>query len=1023
MKKYLLLSFMLLVSLISKADVSFSMSATKVKAGDNFTLPVVVTNDEQFAGFELRIYLPEGISFQGTTRATRIQAGSRLAGFTITGKDQDDKSYKILVASLEGEMIATGDDALFNILLQADENATLGNSDVKLAVIRYTDTNETLHNLSDVTASVKIYKMFDVTASPSGETMGSVAGAGSYESGTNATLTATANMGYEFTKWSNDVTDNPYVFAVNSDVTLTAMFLAITYSITYNLNGGSLTTDKNSFTIDTETFTLDSPTKTGYDFGGWFDNEGLTGTAVTQITKGTTGAKTLYAKWTPTQYTITYNLNGGSIEGTNPANYTIESADITLINPTKIGYTFAGWTGTGLEEAAKSVTIAKGSMGNRSYTATWTINQYTITFDTKGGSEVAAITLDYGAEVTAPADPTKNGYTFGGWDPALPATMPVDGAKLTAIWTPTQYTLTYNLNGGSIEGTNPANYTIESENITLTNPTREGYTFAGWTGTGLSGATQTVTIAQGSIGNRSYVATWTPITYTLTYDLAGGTLATANPSEYTIESAAITLTNPTREGYTFAGWTGTGLSGATQTVTIANGSTGNRSYVATWTPITYTLTYDLAGGSVSTANPASYTIESAAITLTNPTREGYTFAGWTGTGLEEAAKSVTIAKGSMGNRSYTATWTINQYSMTFVFGNGQENQVITQDYGTTLTAPTPNEWTGHTFKGWNPEVPATIPAEDKTFTAQWDVNKYKLTFMVDDQVYSQTDVEYDAAIVVPENPTKEGYTFTSWDAAIPEKMPANDLTFNAQFTINQYSMTFVFGNGQENQVITQDYGTTLTAPTPNEWTGHTFKGWNPEVPATIPAEDKTFTAQWDVNKYKLTFMVDDQVYSQTDVEYDAAIVVPENPTKEGYTFTSWDAAIPEKMPANDLTFNAQFTINQYYVIYIVKEQEWARDQFNYGETIVLRDAPTLEPGEIFVRWDSDEDYVTMPAHDITYTAVIDLPNGIVQVFQDKETAAVYTITGVLIDKNMSVSEVMKLAKGLYIVNGHKIYIK
>ena len=361
--------------------------------------------------------------------------------------------------------------------------------------------------------------------------------------------------------------------------------------------------------------------------------------------------------------------------------------------------------------------------------------------------------------------------------------------------------------------------------------------------------------------------------------------------------------------------------------------------------------------------------------------------------------------------------------MTFVFGNGQENQVITQDYGTTLTAPTPNEWTGHTFKGWNPEVPATIPAENKTFTAQWDVNKYKLTFMVDDQVYSQTDVEYDAAIVVPENPTKEGYTFTSWDAAIPEKMPANDLTFNAQFTINQYSMTFVFGNGQENQVITQDYGTTLTAPTPNEWTGHTFKGWNPEVPATIPAENKTFTAQWDVNKYKLTFMVDDQVYSQTDVEYDAAIVVPENPTKEGYTFTSWDAAIPEKMPAEDLTFNAQFTINQYYVIYIVKEQEWARDQFNYGETIVLRDAPTLEPGEIFVRWDSDEDYVTMPAHDITYTAVIDLPNGIVQVFQDKETAAVYTITGVLIDKNMSVSEVMKLAKGLYIVNGHKIYIK
>ena len=717
-------------------------------------------------------------------------------------------------------------------------------------------------------------------------------------------------------------------------------------------------------------------------------------------------------------FTISANSSNdemGTVEGAGEYK---ENASATLTATPIEGYHFVKWSDeTTVNPYTFTVT------GEVSLTATFAPNQYTITFDSKGGTPVADVTADYKAAITAPAAPTREGYTFAGWDPAFPETMPLNGAALTATWTPITYTLTYDLAGGSVATANPSEYTIESAAITLANPTREGYTFAGWTGTGLDAATTTVTIANCSTGNRSYVATWTPITYTLTYDLAGGAVATANPTEYNIESAAITLTNPTREGYNFAGWTGTGLDAATTTVTIAKGSTGNRSYTATWTPITYTLTYDLAGGAVATANPTEYNIESAAITLTNPTREGYTFAGWTGTGLEEAAKSVTIAKGSTGNRSYTATWTINQYSMTFVFGNGQENQVITQDYGTALTAPTPNEWTGHTFKGWNPEVPATIPAENKTFTAQWDVNKYKLTFMVDDQVYSQTDVEYDAAIVVPENPTKEGYTFTSWDAAIPEKMPANDLTFNAQFTINQYSMTFVFGNGQENQVITQDYGTTLTAPTPNEWTGHTFKGWNPEVPATIPAEDKTFTAQWDVNKYKLTFMVDDQVYSQTDVEYDAAIVVPENPTKEGYTFTSWDAAIPEKMPAEDLTFNAQFTINQYNVIYIVKEQEWARDQFNYGETIVLRDAPTLDPGETFNHWESDEVYVTMPAHDITYTAVIDLPDGIVQVFQDKETAAVYTITGVLIDKNMSVSEVMKLAKGLYIVNGHKIYIK
>ena len=93
-------------------------------------------------------------------------------------------------------------------------------------------------------------------------------------------------------------------------------------------------------------------------------------------------------------------------------------------------------------------------------------------------------------------------------------------------------------------------------------------------------------------------------------------------------------------------------------VTIAKGSTGDRSYTATWTPITYTISYDLAGGALAQGdtNPATYTIESDAITLKNPTREGYDFTGWTGTGLTEATMVVTIAKGSIGNRTYTATW-------------------------------------------------------------------------------------------------------------------------------------------------------------------------------------------------------------------------------------------------------------------------------------------------------------------------------------------------------------------------------
>ena len=196
-----------------------------------------------------------------------------------------------------------------------------------------------------------------------------------------------------------------------------------------------------------------------------------------------------------------------------------------------------------------------------------------------------------------------------------------------------------------------------------------------------------------------------PITYTITYNLAGGSVATANPTSYTVESSAITLNNPTREGYTFAGWTGAGLSAATTTVTIAAGSTGDRSYTATWTRITYTISYELAGGSVATANPTSYTVESDAITLNNPERTGYTFAGWTGTGLSGALTTVTIAQGSTGDRSYAATWnpivTFNANAPTGTTATGtMDPQTVTNNTPTALTA---NAFAvaGYTFTGWN----------------------------------------------------------------------------------------------------------------------------------------------------------------------------------------------------------------------------------------------------------------------------------------------------------------------------------
>ena len=301
---------------------------------------------------------------------------------------------------------------------------------------------------------------------------------------------------------------------------------------------------------------------------------------------------------------------------------------------------------------------------------------YDLKWDLNGGTGASGVSYDdaeitYGSTMNLQSyTPTRAGYTFTGWKSSVTGnTFATDSGTidinptnamevtLTAQWTPTDYTISYTLNGGS--ATNPTSYNIETNTITLNNPTRNGYTFAGWTGSNGTTKQTTVTIPKGSTGNKSYTANWTPVNYTISYTLNGG--SATNPTSYNIETNTITLNNPTRTGYTFAGWTGSNGTTKQTSVSIPKGSTGNKSYTANWTPVNYTISYNLNSGSAS--NPTSYTIESNTFTLNNPTRGGYTFTGWSGTGLSGSAnKTVTVSKGSTGNRSYTANWQASDIS-------------------------------------------------------------------------------------------------------------------------------------------------------------------------------------------------------------------------------------------------------------------------------------------------------------------------------------------------------------------------
>ena len=167
----------------------------------------------------------------------------------------------------------------------------------------------------------------------------------------------------------------------------------------------------------------DDPKVNGLTFGGWYTDEDCTDGNEYNFTAPVTKGMTLTAKWTANSYTITFDTNGGSAVAPITQDY---GTDITApAAPTKTGYTFMGW------EPEIPATMPAEDM---TITAQWRINQYTVTFDTDGGSAVAPITQDYGTAITAPADPTREGYTFIGWDKAIPTTMPAENMTITAKW-------------------------------------------------------------------------------------------------------------------------------------------------------------------------------------------------------------------------------------------------------------------------------------------------------------------------------------------------------------------------------------------------------------------------------------------------------------------------------------------------------------------------------------------------------------------------------------------------------------
>ncbi len=363
-----------------------------------------------------------------------------------------------------------------------------------------------------------------------------------------------------------------------------------------------------------------------------------------------------------------------------------------------------------------------------------------------------------------------------------------------------------------------------------------------------------------------------------------------------------------------------------------------------WTAPTYTVTLHANGGTINNGNVTEYTYGVGATLPTDVTRTGYTFKGWYYNENLTGSPVTAIGDTETGNKEYWAKWEINQYTITFDTNGGSEIAPITQDYGTKITTPADPTRKGYTFKGWDKEIPKTMPAENMTVKAQWEINRYTITFdTAGGSEIAPITQDYGTNITSPADPIREGYTFIGWDREIPKTMPAENITVTAQWEINRYTITFDTAGGSEIAPITQNYGMNITAPANPTRKGYTFKGWDKEIPETMPAENITVKAQWEINQYTIAFVTNGgSEIAPITQDYGTEITAPDNPTREGYTFIGWDKAIPTTMPAENITVTAQWKDSEKPTGEIkINENSWKAFLNNITFGLFFKDTQTV----------------------------------------------------------------------------------
>ena len=595
------------------------------------------------------------------------------------------------------------------------------------------------------------------------------------------TLVEPRRTGYDFCGWSLDGA-HVDAFDVNwrSDVTLIAHWTPVRYTVTYVLSGGELDNPVDSYTVE-EAVVFGIPHRLGYDFDGWYASRAFR-TVVEEIERGTIGNLTLYAKWTPKTYTLTYVLDGGDFNATAPTDYTVED-EVILPVPQRAGYAFAGWYLMPSNEI-EIVSIAMGTAVSTTVLARWTLIDYRLTYVTAGGTFDADVPTVYTVEdeVVLPV-PTRVGYRFKGWYTSPTYLTPLvliargtaSSVTVYALWEAVSYTLTVVTNGGELAQSLPTVLTIE-DMLVLPVPTKRGYTFLHW----VTPAGEVVRELSAVDANRVITATWAVNRYTIGYVAAGGTVDDNAVTSYTVEDE-VCLPAACREGYRFDGWYTSRLY-TERASDIAAGSVGNVNVYAKWTPEVYRIDYVLNGGENSAYNALTFTVE-APVTLDAPSREGYRFDGW----YEDAlfAEPISVVENVARNVTVYAKWTPNLYTVSVVPTVGAPYQVaLDYDAYYKLAAPEVEGYTFEAFEYAEESVPFAAQglmrdARDLVVTARYTANLYHIDYYDGATLIARQAVRYAEpfAYVTPDaQPNRE---FVAWYRDRNLTVPAVDITYLA----------------------------------------------------------------------------------------------------------------------------------------------------------------------------------------------------------------------------------------------------